>query len=93
MNPSPSPSTEARCISIQTDDANLERQNNWRSCCFTLDRKATVYFSQLFVCIGIIFFCCLQMVRLHNCEAQQLYSSLLTMVIGILIPSPSIRKR
>ena len=93
MNPSPSPSTEARCISIQTDDKNIEYQNNWKSCCFTLDRKATVYFSQLFVCVGIIFFCCLQMVRLENCEAQQLYSSLLTMVIGILIPSPSIRKR
>lgn len=66
------------------------RSTMWRSCCFTLDRHATVFFSQLVVCIMVISFCMYQLVNSDSCERDQLYSSILTLILGVLIPSPRV---
>lgn len=86
---------------MELQATNLERVNTpnsetnvrWKSCCFYADRDAIVYFSQIFILFSFLSFCCLQLVRIPTCESQQLYSSLVTLVLGILCPNPRIKKR
>tara|TARA_R110000796_G_scaffold4086_2_gene15572 strand:+ start:3790 stop:4128 length:339 start_codon:yes stop_codon:yes gene_type:complete len=67
-------------------------ENTWKSCCLRTDRRAVIFFSQLSISITVMGFCCVQLVRLENCEAQSLYSGLLSLVIGIHLPQPKIKK-
>ena len=64
--------------------------DTWQSCCFEVDRRAIRFFSQLFISILIMVFCIVQLVRNKTCESQQLYSGILTTIIGIMLPSPSL---
>jgi len=73
-------------IEISDDD------NTWRSCCILIDKRAVQYFSQLFICIGVMGFCIIQLVRLESCHDQQTYHSLLTFIIGCIMPSPKFNK-
>ena len=79
-------------MSNSTLDVSSPEAVSLRSCCFELDRKATVYFSQLIICVMLMVFCMVQLVMKDECEAQQIYIGLLTMVIGLVLPSPMIRK-
>ena len=65
-----------------------EVENSWRSCCFSVDKNATVFISQLSVCILVISFCMYQLLHSKSCEKDSLYSGLLTLILGIIIPNP-----
>ncbi len=73
---------------IELEDKKYE--NEWSSCCFKIDRRATRYFTQLGIAIMIISFCIVQLIRNDTCESQQLYSGILMTVIGVMLPSPSL---
>ena len=63
-------------------------KDTWKSCCMILDRRAVQYFTQITVIGGTMAFSIAQLYRNDSCEGQQAYLGLLTMLIGILIPSP-----
>jgi len=63
-------------------------KDTWKSCCIILDRRAVMYFTQITIMAGTMVFSIAQLYRNETCEAQQAYLGLLTMLIGILIPSP-----
>jgi len=67
-------------------------ENNWRSCCLTVDKRAVVFFSQLSISVIAMLFCCFQLIKLEDCEAQSLYSGILTLVLGIWFPAPRMTK-
>jgi hypothetical protein len=74
---------------------NLEEKkydNTWTSCCIQMDKRAAMFFSQLAISLITIFFCLYQLINVDTCEAQSLYSSLLTLVLGVYLPSPKISK-
>lgn len=77
------------------EELELERQNTperWRSCCFgDINKNAMVFFTQVVVLFFFLCFCCSQLIRLETCESQQLYTSLVTLVLGILCPNPKIK--
>lgn len=78
-------------------DLELQRVNSevrvWRSCCFgDVNKDAMVFFTQISILFSFMSFCCYQLISLKNCEAQQLYTSLITLCLGILCPSPKMRK-
>lgn len=82
------------------DDIDLERVNTpnddvrWRSCCFgDVNKEAMVFFTQIIILFCFLCFCCFQLIAVDSCEGQQLYSSLVTLVLGILCPSPRIKRR
>ena len=87
-NLSGSPKTKQRKLEL------LEKKydNTWQSCCLTLDKRATIFFSQLTIAMTVTIFCIYQLIHLDNCEAQSLYSSILTLVLGVFLPSPKMRK-
>jgi hypothetical protein len=67
-------------------------EDTWTSCCLTVDRRATTFFTQMFIILLVMVFAIVQLIRLDDCNSQQAYLGLLTMLLGILIPSPKFNK-
>ena len=78
---------------VDIERAVLENENKWSSCCFTVDKRAVVFFSQLLITLSVVVLCIYQLIKHHdNCDSNQLYSGILSMVIGIYLPTPKIKK-
>ena len=60
----------------------------WRSCCLTMDRGAALFCTQALISAGTIGLCTYQLINLENCEAQSLYSGVLTLILGAWLPTP-----
>jgi hypothetical protein len=84
------PRIRQRRIEHQIELEDKKYDDHWQSCCMTIDRRATRYFSQLSIALLVITFSIVQLVRNESCESQALYSGLLMTVIGIMLPSPSL---
>jgi hypothetical protein len=63
----------------------------WKWLCLTTDREAAVYFSTLFVMVLVLGFCFYQLIHNKACTDQQAYLSVLSMVLGVIVPSPVVR--
>jgi hypothetical protein len=55
-----------------------------------LDPRAVVFFSQLFISVGIMTFCVYQLVLYRDCETREGYMALLTFLVGVYLPTPKI---
>ena len=73
---------------IKVQDEHYD--NTWDSCCLTMDKRAVVFFFQMFIISGVMVFNIIQLIRLQECAHQVPYMSLLTFLIGVLIPNPKI---
>lgn len=62
--------------------------NHWNSFCLVMDRRAVQYFCQVFIIAGTMLFAAYQLKTLHDCDAQQAYLGLLTLLIGLVLPNP-----
>ena len=84
--------------SIETKKRELELaekkyETTWKSCCGnTIDSRALVFFSQFSIAILILSFCIFQLIQSDSCERDSLYSSILTLVLGVFLPSPKMNK-
>jgi hypothetical protein len=83
-----SPSGQKRILQHKMDIEDERYANTWTSCCITLDRRAVQYFTQIIMIGGTMAFSISQLYRHESCENQQAYLGLLTMLIGLLMPSP-----
>jgi hypothetical protein len=63
----------------------------WQSCCVTMDKEATIFFSQLVISVFVLLFCVYQLCVLLDCDSQQTYIGLLTLIIGVWLPSPNLK--
>lgn len=86
-----------RCNSRQLnklkDVVELERdlidsENTYRSCCLILDKRALAFFSQFTISLGVLLFSMYKLIISDSCEDTQVYIGLITMIIGVYIPSP-----
>jgi hypothetical protein len=68
------------------------KQQTWQSCCIKADKDFFMYITQISLIFFIILFCVYQLISLHECVHQVVYTSMLTLLIGLVIPSPAIRK-
>lgn len=65
----------------------------WKCGHIQIDRHAALFFSQLGISLSIIALCTYNLIAHHDdCNNNQYYSGLLTMVIGIWTPSPKMKK-
>ena len=64
----------------------------WRSCCTVVDSRVLQFMAQALLCTLVACFCMFMLTGTKECPDQQLYSGILTMVLGIFIPNPSIHK-
>jgi hypothetical protein len=74
---------------VQNADAP---NTNWKSCCFEIDARVFQFIAVLIVTILVLLFCMFQLIRnAKTCPEQQMYVSILTLVLGVFLPNPRIR--
>lgn len=76
------------------DDTNVTRINRvWRCGKLSIDKQAALFFSQLGISVSILSLCIYNLITHYDdCESNQLYSGLITMIVGIWTPSPKMKK-
>jgi hypothetical protein len=68
--------------------------DSWRSCCgIDIDRRSTIFFTQMTVIVGTMAFCIFKLTKGDTCEIQSPYLALLTTLIGVVTPSPIISSK
>ena len=81
-----------------TDDVKIEvvpandSPTVWRSMCLTMDKNAVQYFTTIGIITGIMGFSIYKLSTNESCESQTAYMGLLTLLLGILSPSPVFKK-
>ena len=83
---------EPQFQAVPIDEANTGPKL-WRSCCVEIDRDAVVYITGFSLITATMSFCFFQLVNLKDCHSQQAYLSVLTLILGVLLPSPMIKRR
>jgi len=78
-------------VLVNIPEEKINEDNLWRSCCLVTDRRMIVFFSQLIIGISVISFSFIQLAKNDECESNQLYVGLVTMIIGIFLPSPRVK--
>ena len=71
----------------------VEKKNEWKSCCVIMDKEAVMFFSQLGIAITTVCFSITMLVLSDSCERDQLYSGILTLVVGVYLPQPRMKIR
>ena len=74
---------------FQVDDGPGD--NTWKSCCLSMDRRAVQYFTQLMVISSVMSLCIYKLSTDSSSEVQTSFTGLLTLLIGILCPSPKFK--
>lgn len=77
---------------IEELEKRLEVENTWNSCCLKTDRRAVIYFSQFGLSASVVILCIYQLLTKDDCNSNQLFLGLLTLILGVYLPSPKIRK-
>ena len=67
---------------------NEDPEENWRMCCSVLHKAEVVFFVQIIFLFTIMIFSMVQII--NKVDNQEIYFSLLSSCIGIIIPSPTI---
>ena len=70
---------------------NKQDAREWKSCCLVIDKHATIFFSQLSIAIVTVVFCIVQLSLSKTCERDSLYSGMLTLVLGVYLPTPRLK--
>jgi hypothetical protein len=84
-----SPGVQSKILEYRMNIRQKKDDNIWISCCGSkLDKRLLTYIIQIIILTSIILFCIFQLHRNESCETQTTYIALLTMVIGIVAPSP-----
>lgn len=74
----------------QRDIENLEEITKWYMCCLnrTTDSRLLKFIALYIILVGILTFCILMLATSDKCEDTTAYLSLLTLIIGVVIPTP-----
>jgi hypothetical protein len=73
-------------VDVLRVNENLEE--NWQLCCSVLHKAEVVFFVQIIFLFTIMVFSMVQII--NKVDNQEIYFSLLSSCIGIIIPSPTI---
>lgn len=66
-----------------------EQENQLKTCCNTVsDKRLLMFISSFCISMVIIVFSCFQLMRLDDCQSQNSYMGLLSLIVGIWIRSP-----
>ena len=86
-----SASVERRILDHALKAEDAQNENTWKSLCMVMDRRAVQYFTQISIIGSVMIFCIFKLTTDTSCVAQQAYTGLLTLLIGILAPSPKFK--
>ena len=88
-----SPSAQKRVIQANIEKNQFE-QENYYSCCLKnrTDRRVLIYGTQVGFGIAVMAFSMAMIVTADSCQDTNAFMGLLTLVVGVFLPQPSIRK-
>ena len=66
-----------------------DNDNLWRSCCFIINKNFLKYIVQVFISCIILSLCSYKIIIIDESEDKSIYISLITLVTGVFLPSPS----
>ena len=90
--PSPSPVENERLSSFTKDIIKTNYNDHWVICSSKVDRRAVQFFSQTLIIVGVMCVCIVHLGHNQSCETTQMWMGLLTLLLGVLIPSPKFSK-
>lgn len=73
---------------ITENKIEIPDSNEWKSCCFKINKHAMIYLIQVGILGGLIIFSASMLVIDDRCESQRNYASLLMICLGTMVPSP-----
>jgi len=79
-------------IVVEDDERDFAHRYQWTSCCLKVDKRALSYFTQAAFSAIIVVFCIIMLIQSHSCDTFSRYSPLLTLVIGVWMPSPQLKE-
>lgn len=78
---------------VKLQQAEFERENLWHSCiCGETDKRILAYATQVGFGLMISGFCIYKLSSDIACSEEHVYVSLLSGIIGVFLPSPSLGK-
>ncbi len=78
-------------IAVEDNERNFQHDYQWKSCCLQVDKRALSYFTQAAFSGVIVAFCVVMLTANQDCATFSRYSPLLTLVIGVWLPSPQFK--
>ena len=89
MNETKSPSLQRRHLEHVIEVENKEIDRTWKSCCgLVVHSEPIQYFTTIGIISGIMIFCIFKLSTNESCESQTAYMGLLTLLLGLVAPSP-----
>ena len=73
-------------------ELDISDRRLWHSCCLRIDQDACTFSVTMVGVFIVMLFSCYQLVTLENCHSQNTYVALLSSLIGVLLPSPILKK-
>lgn len=72
------------------DVKDIEAVSQWHSCCTgkSTDSRLLRFVSQYSIMFMVIIFCLYELNQSKTCEDTTTYISLLTLILGVILPSP-----
>ena len=84
----PSTPISPRDDRVENRVENRDGRKTWKSCCLVIDREFTMFFVKYAILIGLLVFFAVELHFATDCSEQQLFMSMLTLIVGLAIPSP-----
>ena len=78
-------------IELENNQVQFAHKYTWKSCCLQVDKRALSFFTQAGFSAAIVGFCIVMLITAQDCETFSRYSPLLTLVIGVWLPSPQLK--
>ena len=78
-------------IAVEDDQRQFEHKYQWNSCCLRVDKRALSFFTQAAFSGCIVAFCITMLCTAQDCATFSRYSPLLTLVVGVWLPSPQLK--
>lgn len=83
-----------RRIDLEIKQQDMEMEYNWRSCLCNkkTDSRLLKYGTTMFILFVIICFCMFKLEQAETCDETTTYIALLTLILGLIFPSPTFKK-
>ena len=78
-------------INVEDNQIEFEHKYQWSSCCLRVDKRALSFFTQAAFSGSIAAFCIVMLVTDQSCASFSRWSPMLTLVIGVWLPSPQLK--
>lgn len=75
-----------------TDGIDIATRRVWHSCCLRIDQDMCIFLCTMGAIFAIMGFCGYQLITLRDCHSQNMYVAILSSLIGVLLPSPVLKK-